>query len=250
MLITGAGSGIGEALARHFARCRYHVIAADPDAGRVSDVVAELRRDGLSAQGLMLDVASQPSVDAALSSLKAGLPDVLINSAGLQHVAPLEKLSPEDWQRIMDVTLTGCAMLTRTLLPVMRAGGFGRIVNIGSIHALVGSPFQSAYVAAHHALLGFSKAVALETADCDITINTVCPSHVREPLAEAQLDELAATHGLPREHTPSDMLLEPMPKGVFIGMDEIAAAVEFLLADTARNITGQCITIDGGWTAR
>jgi 3-hydroxybutyrate dehydrogenase len=171
-------------------------------------------------------------------------------NAGLQHVAALEQLAPADWQRLIDAMLTGCAMLTRALLPVMRTGGFGRIVNIGSIHSLVASPFKSAYVAAKHGLLGFSKVVALETGDCDITINTVCPSYIRTPPVESQLDDLAATHSLSRDQVAKDIMLKPMPKGAFIGLDEVAAAVEFLLADTARNITGQCITIDGGWTAQ
>jgi 3-hydroxybutyrate dehydrogenase len=250
MLITGAGSGIGEGLVRHFAARRFHVIAADLIPDRVADLVAELRRDGLSAEALMFDISSPESIDAALCSVKAGLPDVLINSSGLAQTAPLEKYPPEDWQHLISVMLTGSALLTRALLPVMRAGGFGRIVNIGSVHAQVASPFESAHVAATHGLLGFAKAVALETADCDITINTVCPSPIRSPQLEARIDELAATRGVPRDQVAREILLKAMPKGAFIGIDEVAAAVEFLLADTARNITGQCITIDGGWTAQ
>ena len=145
--------------------------------------------------------------------------------------------------------LTGAAMLTRAVLPTMRSRGYGRIVNIGSIHSLVGSPFKSAYVSAKHGLVGFSKAIALETRDSDITINTVCPSYVKTPLVDAQIQSLADTHGLTREQVVEEIMLKPMPKRQFISLEELNGTVDFLLSDAARNITGQCITIDGGWTA-
>jgi 3-hydroxybutyrate dehydrogenase len=250
ILITGAGSGIGLALARHFAGRGNRVLAADLNAGTVTALAAELQRGGLDVEPLALDVASQSSIELAVAGLKSGPPNVLVNNAGLQHVSPLVDFPPEQWQHLIAVMLTGAAMLTRAVLPAMRAGGFGRIVNIGSIHALVASAYKSAYVSAKHGLLGFSKVMALETADCDITINTVCPSYVRTPLVESQLDALAKSHGMSREQVAKEIMLKPMPKGAFIEMEELAAAVEFLLADSARNITGQCITIDGGWTAQ
>jgi 3-hydroxybutyrate dehydrogenase len=123
-------------------------------------------------------------------------------------------------------------------------------VNIGSIHSLVASPYKSAYVAAKHGLVGFSKSVALETRDSDITINTVCPSYVKTPLVDSQIEALATRHGLTREQVIEEIMLQPMPKRQFIGLDELAGTVEFLLSATARNITGQCITLDGGWTAQ
>ena len=250
LLITGAGSGIGEALTRHFAAAGQRVIAADLNGNAVTALAAELKHQGQQVTPVTLDVASQASIEAAIAGLKAGPPHVLINNAGLQHVSPLVEFPPEQWQRLVAVMLTGAAMLTRAVLPGMRAAGFGRIVNIGSIHSLVASPFKSAYVSAKHGLLGFSKVVALETADCDITINTICPSYVRTPLVESQLDAQAKSHGISRERVAHEIMLKPMPKGAFIEMAELSAAVEFLLADTARNITGQCITIDGGWTAQ
>jgi 3-hydroxybutyrate dehydrogenase len=250
ILVTGAGSGIGQALARHFANRGHRVLAADLNGGTVTALATELKRDGLDVEPLTLDVASQPSIESAVAAMNSRPPNVLINNAGLQHVSPLVDFPPEQWQRLIAVMLTGAAMLTRALLPSMRAGGFGRIVNIGSIHALVASAYKSAYVSAKHGLLGFSKVMALETADCDITINTVCPSYVRTPLVDSQLEALAKSHGMSQEQVAKEIMLKPMPKGAFIEMDELAAAVEFLLADSARNITGQCITIDGGWTAQ
>jgi 3-hydroxybutyrate dehydrogenase len=250
VLITGAGSGIGQALARHFASRGHRVLAADLKGATVTALATELKADGLDVEPLSLDVTSQPSIESALAAVKSSPPNVLINNAGLQHVSPLLEFPPEQWQRLIAVMLTGAAMLTRAVLPAMRAGGFGRIVNIGSIHALVASAYKSAYVSAKHGLLGFSKVMALETADCDITINTVCPSYVRTPLVDSQLEALAQSHGMSQEQVAKEIMLQPMPKGAFIEMDELAAAVDFLLADSARNITGQCITIDGGWTAQ
>jgi 3-hydroxybutyrate dehydrogenase len=146
--------------------------------------------------------------------------------------------------------LTGPAMLTRAVLPGMRRRGFGRIVNVGSIHSLVASPYKSAYVAAKHGLIGFAKTIALETADTDITINTVCPSYVRTPLVDAQIAAQARAHGLPERQVIEEIMLKPMPKRAFVTIDELGGIVEFLASDVARNVTGQWIAVDGGWTAQ
>ena len=146
--------------------------------------------------------------------------------------------------------LTGVADLTRAVLPVMRAQGFGRIINVGSIHSLVASPFKSAYVAAKHGLLGFSKVVALETSDVDITINTLCPSYVHTPLVDQQIANQAKTHGISKEEVINKIMLEPMPKKAFISGEELVGSVLFLSSNAAKNITGQAIAIDGGWTVK
>ena len=140
--------------------------------------------------------------------------------------------------------------MTRSVLGSMREEGWGRIVNIGSIHSLVASPFKSAYVAAKHGLLGFSKVVALETAESDITINTVCPSYIRTPLVENQIAAQAENYGITPEEVVDQIMLAPMPKRRFISIEEIAGTIEFLASPSARNITGQEIVIDGGWTVR
>lgn len=249
VLITGAASGIGRGLSRHFQAHGHRVAACD---------VMPFEIDGLEADApganplrqLTFDVADMAQIDQAFESLADDPPDVLINNAGLQHVAPLEQYAPAKWQQLVAVMLTGAAMLTRAALPAMRRRGFGRIINIGSIHSLVASPYKSAYVAAKHGLAGFSKSIALELCDCDITINTVCPSYVRTPLVDAQIDALATSHGLSRAQVIEEIMLKPMPKRQFISLEELTGTVEFLLSATARNITGQCITIDGGWTAQ
>jgi 3-hydroxybutyrate dehydrogenase len=249
VLVTGAASGIGAGLAAELAKAGHHVIVSDRQGQDAGAIVTEIRARGGSAEAVMLDVTSDDSVAAALGPLHRP-PDVLVNNAGLQHVAPLEEFAMTRWDYLIQVMLTGAARLTRAVLPGMRRRGFGRIVNIGSIHSLVASPFKSAYVAAKHGLLGFSKAVALETADTDITINTICPSYVRTPLVEAQIADQARTRGIPESEVIGKIMLEPMPKGVFIGVDELAAITEFLVSHAARNITGQTIVVDGGWTDR
>jgi 3-hydroxybutyrate dehydrogenase len=249
VLITGAGSGIGAGLATELARAGHHVVISDVTRDPVEAVVAQLRSDGGSAEAAVLDVTSESSIATALSSLSRA-PDVLVNNAGLQHVARLEEFPMDRWDFLIQVMLTGVARLTRAVLPGMRQRGFGRVVNIGSIHSLVASPYKSAYVAAKHGLVGFSKVIALETADVDITINTICPSYVKTPLVDKQIADQARMGGIPEATVINQIMLKPMPKGVFIGFDELAGITAFLVSRAARNITGQTIVVDGGWTAQ
>ena len=246
ILITGAGSGIGAGIAHELAAQGHRLIVTDMKLESAEGVAADIRTRGGQAQARALDVTSDSSVDA-LTMLPV---DVLVNNAGLQHVARLEEFPMEKWDFLVQVMLTGAARTTRGFLPGMRARGFGRIVNIGSIHSLVASKFKSAYVAAKHGLLGFSKVIALETADADITINTVCPTYVKTPLVDKQIADQARTNGIPEDQVIREIMLKPMPKGVFIGMDELAGITAFLIGPHARNITGQTITVDGGWTVQ
>jgi len=249
VLITGAGSGIGAGLATELARAGDHLMVSDVNLDGAEAVAAGIRGAGGSAELVALDVTSEKSVAAAVASLSRPV-DVLINNAGLQFVAPLEEFPLPQWEHLIHVMLTGAVALTRAVLPGMRARSFGRIINMGSIHSLVGSPFKSAYVAAKHALVGFSKVIALETANTDITVNTLCPSYVKTPLVDKQIADQARIRGMPESEVISQIMLKPMPKGVFIGIDELAGATTFLVSPAARNITGQTIVIDGGWTAQ
>jgi 3-hydroxybutyrate dehydrogenase len=212
-------------------------------------VASALGSEGLSSQAVQLDVASDASVATAVASLARPV-DILVNNAGLQHVAPLEEFAIERWDYLIQVMLTGVARLTRAILPGMRGLGFGRIINIGSIHSVVASPYKSAYVAAKHGLVGLSKVIALETAKVDITVNTICPSYVRTPLVDQQIAAQARSHGIPESEVIDRMMLEPMPKHAFIGIDELAGIARFLISPAARNITGQTLVVDGGWTVR
>src|SRR5690606_27519142 len=170
ILVTGAGSGIGAGIAAGLATAGHHLVVTDVAREAAEAVAAQIRAAGGSAEALALDVTSDDSVAAAIAAASRPV-DVLVNNAGLQHVAPLEEFPMEKWDFLVQVMLVGVARTTRAVLPGMRARGFGRIVNIGSIHSLVASPYKSAYVAAKHGLVGFSKVVALETAGTDITIN-------------------------------------------------------------------------------
>lgn len=249
VLITGAASGIGAALASELARAGHHVVATDIALDLVEAVAARIRAEGGSAEAGALDVTSDASVDAALAKVSRPV-EVLINNAGLQHVAPLEEFEMSRWDYMVEVMLVGATRVTRALLPSMRRSGFGRIINMGSIHTLIASPFKSAYVAAKHGLLGLTRAVALETAGVDITINMICPSYVKTPLVDKQISEQARARGIPESEVISEVMLRPMPKGVFIGVDELAGIANFLMSAAARNITGQAIVVDGGWTAQ
>jgi len=248
VLITGAASGIGAGVARALARAGHHVAVSDLVLEQVRAVASQIAEEGGSAEAVQLDVTSPASVAAAVEALARV--DVLVNNAGLQHVAPLEEFPPERWDLLIQVILTGTARVTRAVLPGMRQRGFGRIVNIGSIHSLVASPFKSAYVAAKHGLVGFTRVIALETATTDITINTLCPSYVKTPLVDRQIADQARTRGIPEAEVISQIMLKPMPKGVFIEIDELAGIIAFLASPPARNITGQTIVVDGGWTAQ
>ena len=231
------------------AKAGHFVILGDLSFDETEAVAKQIRSNGASAEAVTLDVTSDDSVARALSLL-SGRVEVLVNNAGLQHVAALEEFPIAKWDFLVQVMLTGVARVTRAVLPDMRKRGFGRVINIGSIHSLVASPYKSAYVAAKHGLVGFSKAIALETAGTDITINTICPSYVKTPLVDQQIRDQARVRAMPESDVVSQIMLKPMPKGVFIGIDELAGIIAFLLSPVARNITGQTIVVDGGWTVQ
>ena len=249
LLITGAASGIGAGMAHELARAGHHVIVSDLQLRDCQAVAEQIRANGGSADAIALDVTSDASVAAAFASLPRPV-EVLVNDAGLQHVAPLEEFTMTRWDYLIQVMLVGAARLTRAVLPGMRERRFGRIVNIGSIHSLVASPNKSAYVAAKHGLIGLTRTIALETAGTDVTINTICPSYVKTPLVDKQIADQARTRGIPEADVIKEIMLKPMPKGEFIGMDELAGITAFLMSPAARNITGQAIVVDGGWTSQ
>ena len=248
VLITGAGSGIGQGLAFECGGHGWTVIATDMDGDAARATAETITGRGGQACSHAVDVADEGAVQGLADELAGGRVDGLINNAGLQHVARLEEFPQDKWDRLIRVMLTGTCMMTRALLGMMRDQGFGRVINIGSIHSLVASPYKSAYVAAKHGLVGFSKVVALETADVDVTINTICPSYVRTPLVDNQIAAQAKQHGISEDEVINEIMLKPMPKGKFISIEELYGMVAFLVSDSARNITGQTITVDGGWT--
>lgn len=247
IVITGATGGIGFAIAETFAKQGHAVVLADLNENALQQKAASLTAQGWQADYCVLDVTNQYQITDCAARFPA---DVLINNAGIQHVARLEDFPPEQWQLLLNVMLTGPAMLTRAMLPLMRERNYGRVINIGSIHALVASPFKSAYVAAKHGLLGFSKVIALENADKNFTINTICPAYVKTPLVEKQIAAQAKEHNLTEQQVIEQIMLAPMPQKAFIDVSEIAETAIFLCQDAAKHITAQTLVLDGGWTAR
>jgi 3-hydroxybutyrate dehydrogenase len=250
ILITGGASGIGFGIAKQLASAGHQIIIADLQLGAAQAAAQTLSELGFKASAIEVDVSQAAQIAALPAQLLPLKIDVLINNAGIQHVSRLEDFPADKWQQLINIMLVGPALLTQAFLPSMRAQNYGRIINIGSVHSLVASPFKSAYVAAKHGLLGFAKTVALETGDCNITINTICPAYVRTPLVEKQIAAQAIEHGISETEVVNKIMLEPMPKKAFIEMDELGATAAFLIADTARNITAQTMVLDGGWTAR
>ena len=249
ILITGAASGIGQGIAFFLAEKGHHILVTDLNLTQAQKTVEYIQEKGGSAQAFELDVSDQQQIDFLMGELECSV-DVLINNAGIQHVEDLETFPMEKWSFLVQVLLVGVARLTQAVLPQMRKQNFGRIINIGSLHALVASPYKSAYVAAKHGLLGFSKTVALEVAKSNITINTLCPAYVKTPLVEKQVADQAKQHGISEKQVVEQIMLKPMPKKAFIAIDELAGSCEFLISDYAKNITAQAIALDGGWTAQ
>jgi 3-hydroxybutyrate dehydrogenase len=250
ILITGGASGIGFGIGEHLASLGHRIIVADINLDAGNAAAEKLNKTGSGAFAIKLDVSNAVEIAALPEQLKATPVDVLINNAGIQHVSKLEDFPADKWQLLIDIMLVGPALLTRSLLPHMRAQNFGRIINVGSIHSVIASPYKSAYVAAKHGLLGFAKTLALETGDVDVTINTLCPAYVKTPLVESQIASQAIENNMSEEDVVNKIMLEPMPKKAFIGIDELAETAAFIMGNAARNITGQTIILDGGWTAR
>jgi 3-hydroxybutyrate dehydrogenase len=247
VLITGAGSGVGRGIALALGAKGHSLVLTDLSREGL-DETQRMLGAGVDASVHVLDVSSAEQVAKVFAAV--GGIEVLINNAGLQFVSPVGEFPEEKWDLLLDVMLKGPFLMTKAALAGMRQRGFGRIINIGSIHSLVASPFKSAYVAAKHGLVGFSKTVALEVGPADITINTICPAYVRTPLVDKQIAAQAKANGMSEQEVIEKIMLEPMPKKAFVTVEEIAGTVEFLMSPAARNITGQTIVIDGGWTAR
>lgn len=250
VLITGGANGIGLGIAKFLGQKGHYIVIADLRLDAANEAVEMLNKNGIKAQAIALDVGNTEDIETLPDRLLPVKIDVLINNAGIQHVAKLEDFPAATWQKLINVMLVGPALMSKAFLPHMRDSNFGRIINIGSLHSVVASPFKSAYVAAKHGLLGFAKTLALETGDCDVTVNTLCPAYVKTQLVEQQIASQALENGISEQDVINKIMLEPMPKKAFIEIDELAESVDFLISRAARNITAQAIVLDGGWTAR
>ena len=252
-LVTGSTSGIGLGVARALAKSGARVVLngfGTPDA--IAAEIAGIENDfSVGAIHLGADMAKPDEIAVLMEKAldEFGRLDILVNNAGIQHVAKIDEFPVEKWDAILAINLSSAFHTTRFALPIMRLNGYGRIVNIASAHALVGSPFKSAYVAAKHGLLGLTKVTALETAEDGITCNAICPGYVYTPLVEAQIEGQAKAHGIPREQVIRDVLLAQQPNKRFASVDELGALTVFLASEAAASITGAALPVDGGWTA-
>lgn len=238
-LVTGAASGIGAACVERLVAAKASVYAVDLDA------------EGLTRFAGVGAVETIP-VDLADLDVVEGLPgtiDILVNNAGIQHVAPIQEFPVDTWDLIIRLMLTSPFRLTRRVLPHMYAQGWGRVVNVSSVHGLRASPYKAAYVSAKHGLEGLSKVTALEGAEHGVTSNCVNPAYVRTPLVEKQIADQARSHGITEDDVIGRVMLEPVAVKRLVEADEVAELVAFLCGPAADSVSGSSFSMDGGWTA-
>jgi 3-hydroxybutyrate dehydrogenase len=239
-IVTGAASGIGEACARRLAKAGATVTVIDLDGAGAERVAGELGGRALAAD--LTDPGALDGLELAA--------DVLVNNAGFQHVAPVEEFPPERFAAMLALMVAAPFRLARAVLPGMYERGWGRVVNISSVHGLRASPYKSGYVAAKHGLEGLSKVLALEGGPRGVTSNCICPAYVRTPLVEGQIADQARIHGISEaEVVEKVMLTEPAIKRL-LEPDEVADAVLWLCSEAAAFVNGSSLVMDGGWTAR
>jgi 3-hydroxybutyrate dehydrogenase len=253
-LITGSTSGIGLAIATGLAAQGANIMLNGfGDAGEIEKI-----RSGLATEHSVdvrfngADLTKPDQIAALIREIDdtQGGVDILVNNAGIQFVSPIEDFPPEKWDAIIGLNLTSSFHTTRLTFPGMKAKKWGRIVNIASAHALVASPFKSAYVAAKHGLLGFTKTIALEGAAFGITANAICPGYVHTPLVDKQIPDTMKARNMTREQVIKEVILAAQPTGEFVSVEDITALAVFLCSDAGKAINGAPLSIDGGWVAQ
>lgn len=253
-LVTGSTSGIGLGIAMSLAEAGANVMF---NGFGVSDEFAETRkalegRHGVKTAFSAADMSCPQQIGEMITAAEAkfGTVDILVNNAGIQHVEAVETFPVEKWNAILAINLSAAFHTIRSVVPRMKADGWGRIVNIASAHALVASPYKSAYVAAKHGIAGLTKTVALELAEHHITANAICPGYVLTPLVEKQIPETAKARHITEAQVVHDVLLHAQPTHEFVTTSQVGALTVFLCRDAASSITGTVLPIDGGWTAQ
>ncbi len=248
-VITGSNSGIGLGVAWELARAGANVVLnsftdREEDHAIAADITAAT---GTRARYIPADMSNAAACRALIA--QAGACDILVNNAGIQFVAGIDQFPTEKWDAIIAINLSSAFHTTAAAIPLMRAAGWGRIINLASAHGLTASPFKSAYVAAKHGIVGLSKVVALETAEEPITANAICPGYVLTPLVESQIPETMEEYGMTRDEVVKNVLLDRQPSKEFATVEQLGGTVIFLCSDAAAQITGTTISVDGGWTA-
>ncbi|HXZ47611.1 MAG TPA: 3-hydroxybutyrate dehydrogenase [Usitatibacter sp.] len=253
-VVTGSTSGIGRGIAERFAAEGANVMLNGlGEAGEIEALRGAIAKEhGVRALYHGADMTRPGEIAAMIAeAAKAfGRVDILVNNAGIQHVAPVDEFPPEKWDAILAINLSSAFHATRAALPGMKKAQWGRVINIASAHGLVASPYKSAYVAAKHGVVGFTKSLALEVAELGITANAICPGYVMTPIVEKQIDDQARVHGIARENVIRDVILAPQPTKKFIRIEDVAALALYLASEAAAQVNGAALSIDGGWTAR
>jgi 3-hydroxybutyrate dehydrogenase len=251
-IVTGSTSGIGLGIARAFAEQGADVMLNGfGNADEIESTRAQLAREcGVRVQHSGADMSRAEQVRALAAQAEAafGKVDIVVNNAGIQHVAPVDEFPDEKWDAVLAINLSSAFHLVKAVVPGMKARGFGRIINVASAHGLTASPFKSAYVAAKHGLVGLSKVIALELAESGITANTICPGYVKTPLVDRQIADQAKAHGISPEAVVRDVMLSHQARKAFVRVEELAALAVFLASDAAASMTATAIAMDGGWT--
>jgi 3-hydroxybutyrate dehydrogenase len=252
-LVTGSTSGIGLGIAIELAKQGASVILngfGEPAA--IEAAKAQVSAFGVKVLYHGADMSKPAEIEAmmAFAAKEMGGVDILVNNAGIQHVSTVENFPTEKWDAIIAINLSSAFHTTRLAIPSMRAKNWGRIINIASAHGLVASKEKSAYVAAKHGLVGFTKSIALETATTGITINAICPGWVLTPLVQKQIDARAAKEGISIEQASHGLLGEKQPSLQFTTPQQLGELAVFLCQDAAANVRGQAWAVDGGWTAQ
>jgi len=253
-IVTGSTSGIGLGIARSFASHGMDVMlngfGDSADINRTRQAIEKEFRVRTAFSGA--DMSKPVDITGLVEQTRKafGKVDVLVNNAGIQHVEPVETFPVAKWNAIIAINLSAAFHAIRAVVPEMKARKWGRIINVASAHALVASPFKSAYVASKHGVLGLTKAVALETAEHGITVNAICPGYVLTPLVEKQIPETAKARGISEEEVIKDVLLHAQPTRQFVTTEQIGALAVFLCTDAGASITGAALPIEGGWTAQ
>ena len=251
-IVTGSTSGIGLGIARGFAEAGLNVVLngfGDPD--QIETDRAELAALGSTViyDGADMSKPDEIAAMVAATEERFGSVDVVVNNAGIQTVEPVESFPPVRWDLIIAINMSSAFHTTRAAIPGMKQRSWGRVINIASAHGLVASPYKSAYVTAKHGIVGFTKTIALETAEDGITANAICPGYVLTPLVEKQIPETAKARGLTEDQVKRDVLLAAQWTKKFVTVEQLAGTALFLCSDAAENITGVALPVDGGWTA-
>ncbi len=248
-VITGSNSGIGLGIAWELARAGADIVLnsftdSDEDHALAEKIASET---GVTARYIQADMSKGDQCRQLIKD--AGRCDILVNNAGIQHVAPIPDFPVEKWDAIIAINMSSAFHTTAVALPMMRAAGWGRVVNIASAHGLTASPYKAAYIAAKHGVVGLTKTTALETAKEDITCNAICPGYVLTPIVEKQIPDTMKEYDMTREEVMENIILTRQPSKEFATVEQIGGTTAFLCSAAAAQITGTTISVDGGWTA-